>query len=212
MNNELNLKNFNDTRAVYNVLGSLCNNTELLKKDNVNLRPEDFMQKLHKIIYSAINNITYNISGDKVTSISAIDIDNYLSAYPTQYKIWNDQKGFEYVGEITEHSNEEVFYQSYDRIKKMAILREYQTMGFDVSDLYEWDSDDFLAREKSLQEIDKMKLKDIFEHFTLKNLKLKDSYDIETDVKQFRAGSGITELLDKAREGSSMGYPTALLT
>ena len=123
MNNELNLKNFNDTRAVYNVLGSLCNNTELLKKDNVNLRPEDFMQKLHKIIYSAINNITYNISGDKVTSISAIDIDNYLSAYPTQYKIWNDQKGFEYVGEITEHSNEEVFYQSYDRIKKMAILR-----------------------------------------------------------------------------------------
>lgn len=208
MNNELNLKNFNDTRAVYNVLGSLCNNTELLKKDDVNLKPEDFMQKLHKIIYSAINNITYNISGDKVTSISAIDIDNYLSAYPTQYKVWNDQKGFEYVGEITEHSNEEVFYQSYDRIKKMAILREYQTMGFDVSDLYEWDSDDFLAREKSLQEIDKMKLKDIFEHFTLKNLKLKDSYDIETDVKQFRAGSGITELLDKAREGSSMGYPT----
>ena len=87
MNNELNLKNFNDTRAVYNVLGSLCNNTELLRKDNVNLRPEDFMQKLHKIIYSAINNIIYNISGDKVTSISAVDIDNYLSAYPTQYKV-----------------------------------------------------------------------------------------------------------------------------
>lgn len=209
-NNELNLKNFNDDRAVFNLLGSLCNDTELLKDDKVLLRTDDFMKKLHKIIFGAINNITYNVSGDKVTSISPVDIDNYLSAYPTQYKVWNDNNGFEYLQEIVEHSNAETFFQSYDRIKKMAILREYQTIGFDVSDIYEWDSDDFLAREKSLQEIDKMKMKDIFEYFTLKNLRLKDSYDIETDIKQFRAGSGITELLDKAREGSNMGYPTGM--
>lgn len=209
-NNELNLKNFNDDRAVFNLLGSLCNDTELLKDDKVLLRTDDFMKKLHKIVFGAINNITYNVSGDKVTSISPVDIDNYLSAYPTQYKVWNDNNGFEYLQEIVEHSNAETFFQSYDRIKKMAILREYQTIGFDVSDIYEWDSDDFLAREKSLQEIDKMKMKDIFEYFTLKNLRLKDSYDIETDIKQFRAGSGITELLDKAREGSNMGYPTGM--
>ncbi|MDN6630720.1 MAG: hypothetical protein L0K90_05590 [Staphylococcus equorum] len=209
-NNELNLKNFNDDRAVFNLLGSLCNDTGLLKDDKVLLRTDDFMKKLHKIIFGAINNITYNVSGDKVTSISPVDIDNYLSAYPTQYKVWNDNNGFEYLQEIVEHSNAETFFQSYDRIKKMAILREYQTIGFDVSDIYEWDSDDFLAREKSLQEIDKMKMKDIFEYFTLKNLRLKDSYDIETDIKQFRAGSGITELLDKAREGSNMGYPTGM--
>src|SRR5699024_10303971 len=102
MSEELNLKNFNDTRAIYNVLGNLCNDTEMLKRDNLQLTTNDFMQRIHKIIFSAINNIAYNISGDKVTSINAKDIDNYLSSYPTQYKEWNDKQGFEYVQNIVD--------------------------------------------------------------------------------------------------------------
>lgn len=207
MNEELNLQNFNDVRAIYNVLGNICNNTELLKEDNIHLKKEDFMQRLHKIIFSAVNNIAFNTSGDKVTMVSAKDIDNYLSSYPTQYKVWNDQKGFDYVKQITEHCNDETFYQSYDRVKKMAILREYQQMGFDVSDIYEWNSDDYLAREKSLKAIDKMKMKDIFEHFTLKNLKIKDEFDIETEGKQFKAGTNIKELLDRFKQGKEYGAP-----
>lgn len=209
-NNELNLKNFNEVRAIYNVLGNLCVNTELLKDEKVSLRPEDFMQKTHKVIYGAINNIVYNNSGDKVSSVSPVDIDNYLSSYPTQYKVWNDNKGIEYMEQAIDNCNEETFYQSYDRIKKMAVLREYQQMGFDVSDIYQWNTDDFAEKERSLKELDKMSLKDIFEHFTLKNLKIKDSYDIETEVKQFRAGQGISELLDKTKEGNTMGYPTGM--
>lgn len=207
MNEELNLQNFNDVRAIYNVLGNICNNTELLREDNVHLKKEDFMQRLHKIIFSAVNNIAFNTSGDKVTMVSAKDIDNYLSSYPTQYKIWNDQKGFDYVRQITEHCNEETFHQSYDRVKKMAILREYQQMGFDVSDIYEWNSDDFLAREKSLKQIDKMEMKEIFEHFTLKNLRIKDDFNIDTEGKQFKAGSNIKELLDRFKQGKEYGAP-----
>lgn len=209
MSEELNLKNFNDTRAIYNVLGNLCNDTDIMKRENLELKTDDFMQRIHKIIFSAINNIAYNISGDRVTNINAKDIDNHLSSYPTQYKEWNDKQGFEYVQNIVEHANKETFHQSYDRIKKMAILREYQSMGFDVSELYDWNSDDYLSREKSLIELDKMELKDIFEHFTLKNLKIKDGYNIETEVKQFKAGENISYLLDKAREGMSYGYPTS---
>lgn len=207
MSEELNLKNFNDTRAIYNVLGNLCNDTEMLKRDNLQLTTNDFMQRIHKIIFSAINNIAYNISGDKVTSINAKDIDNYLSSYPTQYKEWNDKQGFEYVQNIVDHANAETFNQSYSRVKKMAILREYQSMGFDVSDLYDWDSDDYLSREKSLIELDKMELKDIFEHFTLKNLKIKDSYNIETEVKQFKAGESVEDMLAQFKRGVEFGAP-----
>lgn len=208
MTEELNLQNFNDVRAIYNVLGNVCNNTELLRDNDIHLKKEDFMQRLHKIIFSAVNNIAFNTSGDKVTIVSAKDIDNYLSSYPAQYKVWNDQKGFEYVQQITEHANHETFNQSYDRVKKMAVLREYQQMGFDVTDLYEWSGDDYLAREKSLKSLDKMKMSDIFEHFTLKNLKIKDDFNIETEIKQFKAGQNISELLNKAKEGMGYGYPT----
>ena len=167
------------------------------------------MQTLHQIAFKAINNIVYNASGDNVSSITATDIDNYLSAYHTQYKIWNDQNGYEYIENCLEHANKETYWQSYDRVKKMSVLRAYVDKGFDISELYDWESDDYLAREKSLQELDKMDLKDIFEHFTLKNLQIKDSYNIETDGKQFKAGTDIKSLLNKFKAGIEYGaaYP-----
>ena len=50
-------------------------------------------------------------------------------------------------------------------------------------------------------------MKDIFEHFTLKNLQIKDSYDIETEGKQFKAGTNIKDLLDKFKAGIEYGAP-----
>lgn len=205
-----NLSNLNPIRPIYNVLGSICQDTELLRDEKIHLEPRDFMQSLHQIVFKAINNIVYNASGDKVTNVTAIDIDNYLSSYPTQYKTWNDQNGYDYIQNCLKHANKETFYQSYDRIKKMSILRAYVNEGFDISELYDWEGDDYLAREKAIQELDKMKLKDIFEYFTLKNLQIKDSYSIDTEVKYFRAGSDIGKLLDSAKEGNTMGYPTGM--
>ena len=202
-----NMTNLNPIRAVYNVIGSICQDTELLKDSKTQLNPEDFMQSLHQTVFKAINNIVYNASGDNVSNITAVDVDNYLSAYPTQYKIWNDQKGFDYLLNCLEHANKETYWQSYDRIKKMSILRAYVNKGFDISELYDWESDDFLSREKSLQDLDKKDMKDIFEHFTLKNLQIKDSYDIETEGKQFKAGTNIKDLLNKFKAGIEYGAP-----
>lgn len=206
---ERNLSNLNPVRAIYTVIGSICQDTELLKNDNTQLRPEDFMQSLHKIVFKAINNIVFNASGDKVTNITAVDIDNYLSSYPTQYKTWNDQNGYDYIQNCLEHANKETYWQSYDLLKKMSVLRAYVTEGFDVSGLYDWESEDYFEREKSIQELQKMELKDIFEYFTLKNLRVKDDFNIETDIKSFKAGQNITELLDRTREGRGYGYPTS---
>ena len=202
-----NMSNLNATRAVYNVIGSICQDTELLKDNKTQLKPEDFMQSLHQTVFKAINNIVYNASGDNVSNITAVDVDNYLSAYPTQYKIWNDQKGFEYLQNCLEHANQETYWQSYDRVKKMSILRAYVNKGFDVSELYDWESDDYLNREKSLQELDKKEMKDIFEYFTLKNLQIKDSYNIETNSKQFRAGENVQDLLARFKKGVEYGAP-----
>lgn len=202
-----NMTNLNPNRAVYNVIGSICQDTELLKDSKTQLNPEDFMKTLHQTVFKAINNIVYNASGDNVSNITAVDVDNYLSAYPTQYKIWNDQKGFDYLLNCLEHANKETYWQSYDRIKKMSILRAYVNKGFDISELYDWESDDYLSREKSLQDLDKKDMKDIFEHFTLKNLQIKDSYDIETEGKQFKAGTNIKDLLDKFKAGIEYGAP-----
>lgn len=202
-----NMSNLNPIRAIYTVIGSICQDTELLRDKDIQIKPNDFMQQLHQIVFKAVNNIVYNASGDKVTNVTAVDIDNYLSSYPTQYKIWNDQNGFDYIQNCLEHANKETFKQSYDRLKKMSVLRAYVERGFDVSDLYDYSSDDFLSQERSLKELDNMELKDIFEHFTLKNLQIKDVYNIEMDIKEFKAGDNISGLLDKAKSGRMYGYP-----
>src|SRR5699024_11427819 len=103
-----------------------------------------------QIVFKAINNIVYNASGDKVTTVTAVDIDNYLSLYPTQYKKWNDQNGFEYIENCLKHANREVYWQSYSRVKKMSLLRAYVNRGLDVTVSYDRETDDFLTREKSL--------------------------------------------------------------
>lgn len=204
-----NLSNLNPIRDIYNVIGSICQDTELLRHEDTKLKPDDFMQELHQIVFKAINNIVYNASGDKVTTVTAVDIDNYLSLYPTQYKKWNDQNGFEYIENCLKHANREVYWQSYSRVKKMSLLRAYVNRGFDVTEIYDWETDDFLTREKSLKELDKMDLKDIFQYFALVNLQVKDMYNIEMDIKEFKAGSDISGLLDRAREGRTYGFPTS---
>ena len=204
-----NLSSLNPVRAIYTVIGSICQDTELLKNTDTQLRPEDFMQSLHKIVFKAINNIVFNASGDKVTNVTAVDIDNYLSSYPTQYKVWNEQDGYEYIQNCLKHANKETYWQSYDLLKKMSVLRAYVEEGFDISDLYDWESEDYFEKEKSIQELRKMELKDIFEYFTLKNLRVKDDFNIETDIKNFKAGQNIIELLDKTKEGRGYGYPTS---
>ena len=67
-----NLSSLNPVRAIYTVIGSICQDTELLKNTDTQLRPEDFMQSLHKIVFKAINNIVFNASGDKVTNVTAV--------------------------------------------------------------------------------------------------------------------------------------------
>lgn len=201
------MSNLNPIRAIYTVIGSICQDTELLRDKDIQIKPNDFMQQLHQIVFKAVNNIVYNASGDRVTNVTAVDIDNYLSSYPTQYKIWNDQNGYDYIQNCLEHANKETFRQSYDRLKKMSVLRAYVEKGFDVSDLYDYTSDDFLSQERSLKELDDMELKDIFEHFTLKNLQIKDVYNIETEGKQFKAGTNIDELLDRFKAGIEYGAP-----
>lgn len=208
MSKDINLSNLNPVREIYNVIGSVCQDTELLKGHNIHLKETDFAQRIHRIIFSAISNIIYNTSGDRVKTVSGVDIDNYLSSYPKQYKVWNDEKGIEYVKHCIEKSNPQTFNQSYDRIKKMAILRKYLSEGFDISEIYDYKSEDFSEKEQMMKDLDKKSKEELFEYFTLKNLKIKDDFNIETGSVEYNAGEGVNDLLARLKKGEKdYGYP-----
>ena len=78
-------------RAIYNLLGALCNKPQLILDEKIStLEKEDFYESFYKSMFVAINNIV--ISNAEVKSISAVDIDNYLAPSTSAYKIFTDNE------------------------------------------------------------------------------------------------------------------------
>ncbi|HLO11561.1 MAG TPA: DnaB-like helicase C-terminal domain-containing protein [Pseudoneobacillus sp.] len=205
MSTEINKNNLNPIRSVYSVLGILCNKPKLVRNPEMPLDEGDFAQKFHKNIFAAINNIAY--SDSKIEKITAVDVDNYLAQYPANYKIWEQHNGYEYLHSCIENANTDTYTSNYWRLKKFSLLRDYVETGIDVTTIYDYTTTDLAQQEKEMKALDKLKLDQIVEHFSLKMLKLRDKWQLGSDKKAFMAGDGMDDLLDRLREDPEFGYP-----
>lgn len=204
MNNEMIA--LNPTRSIYSVLGNICNNPELLKNPETILGTRDFVQEFHKIVFSAISNITF--SDKNVKSITPIDIDNYLSTYPVYYKIWDNNNGINYIKDAISHANKEVFKSDYDRLKKYSLLRNYVEKGLDVSDVYDYKTSDLKEINESSHKLESMTTNEIIDYFTNKFIEVRDDWNIEEGTTlDFKAGDDLDTLLSRIQEEPDMGYP-----
>ena len=127
-----NLTYLSDTRAIFQVIGCLLKKPSLLDEVQFPLTKEDFPEQFHCIVFACIN----NLYADNVKHIDHIIIDNFLSNYPQQYKIFKDNRGIEWIITAFEKSALENFNYNYETIKKFTLLRQYQSNGVDVSDIY----------------------------------------------------------------------------
>lgn len=203
MNQELNT--LNPPRSVYSVLGNICKNPLLLRETDIILNKEDFAHEFHKITFSAIHNISYESSS--ISSVNEIDIDNYLSSYPSLYEIWTKHDGLSYVRDSIAHANPKTFISNYNKLKKFSLLRHYVENGIDVSDIFNYKSVDIAEREKSMKELEKYSLQDIIDQITMRMIKVKEDFQFEVEKKDFRAGDDISTLLDRLNKEPEFGYP-----
>lgn len=200
-----NVNTLNPPRAIYSVLGNLCKNPQQLRDPEVHISESDFAQEFHKIVFSAIHNLTFTSA--ETTKIDQIDIDNYLASYPKLYKIWDKHNGMGYIEDSINHANPETFKSNYQRLKKFSLLRHYVENGFDVSDLYDYKSVDLLAQDEGMKVIDKMSVQDIIEHYTLKMLDIRDNFHTGEESKDFKAGDDLDTLLADLNKDPEFGYP-----
>lgn len=196
----------NPTRSIYSILGNICNEPSFLKNPENILGPRDFVQEFHKIVFSAISNITF--SNKDVKNITPIDIDNYLSSYPVYYKIWDDNDGINYIKDSKSHANYEVFKSDYDRLKKYSLLRSYVEKGIDVSDVYDYKTFDLKEINESSHKLESMTTNEIIEHFTNKLIAVRDEWNVDEGiVLDFKAGDDLDTLLTRIQDEPDMGYP-----
>ena len=201
-------KILNPTREIFSLLGSLCNNPMILRDPDkgIKLSKNDFPQKFHKIIFSAINNFAF--SGKEVKEITSVDIDNYLAAYPPLYHEWEVHDGIKYIEDAKELSNEETLNHSYKRLKKMTLLRSLVDSQVDITDIYDYKNGDLKAIKEGQERLDEMSEGDIIEHYNQKILQVKSDWAVDEGlIKDFEASDGLEDLLRKLQESPEMGYP-----
>lgn len=194
-----------DTAATIQVIGSVFNNPQLLDiTDRYIVTDEDFANEFHKVVFGAIYKL-HELGAEEITLKSIFD---FLAARPKSEAIFKTYKGEEWLIKAAENSVSTAFDYYYQRLKKFSLLRAYDNIGMDVSDIY--DPDNFLdTKKKQLQE-------EILDNSTLEQLAMRVDEKIDAIRMQyvddsfgeaFQAGEGIDDLIDKFKEHPEVGVP-----
>lgn len=194
-------------RAIFNVLGSLCQEPKLLFLEDMELSPNDFEEKFYKSIYSAINNII--VSNPEIKGITAVDIDNYLASSETIYRTFTENDGFNFMLSAIENANTDLYEQNYLWIKKFSLLREFNKREFGIESLYNPLNPDMEETNKQIENLRTISLEDIVKHFTLKLLNITNSWSISSSHKSYVINEGIDDLLDNLNDEPVYGYSFA---
>lgn len=193
-----------DKTAIMNVIGCLFKNSDLLENEEYKFAEEDFVEKLPKIIYGALNNLYI----DGIKKFDLIILDDYLSKIQSVYPLFQ-QKGVEYIQHCLEISVLENFEYYFERMKKFTLLRTMDSCGVNMKWFYDPTIPVLNIREIEEQEnrLNNTSLVDIGimidKH--IENIKLQCV--LEDNKVGLQAGEGIKELIEKYKQSPDFGIP-----
>ena len=194
-----------DTTSIIQVIGCVYNNLKLLDiTDRYTITDEDFPDEFHKIVFGAM----YKIHELGASEVTLKNIEDFLSTRPKSAGVFKQQKGEEWIMKAAEVSNAMTCDYYYSRLKKMSLLRAYDNIGVDVSDIY--DPDNILdVKKKQLQEdiLDNSTLEDLANIIDDKITAVRLQYVDDVYGEAQQAGEGIFDLIDKFKEHPEVGVP-----
>ena len=170
---------YNDITAIMQVIGCVYNNPSLLDyTEKYSINEEDFDDLFHRTVFGAIYSI-YEMGGEKITLRNIAD---FFETRPKSKGLYESQKGEEWLLKVSENAMPATFDYYYNRMKKMTLLRAYNKIGLDVSDIY--DPDNILdSKKRQAQEeyLDNAQLVDIANKIDGKIEEIKIQYIDEVD-------------------------------
>ena len=194
-----------DRTALAQVIGSIFNSPQILDlTDKYTITEADFPDELLQVIIGSI----YKIHEMGAKTISLENISDYLANKPKSQAIYQRDKGEEWLLKASEVAIISAFDFYYDRMKKMSLLRAYDTYGIDVSYIYDPDNI-FNAKLKQQQEeqLDNMTLEDIANKIDQRIDEIKAQYVKDIFGEASQAGEGLEELIEQFKETPEVGVP-----
>ena len=187
------------------VIGCVFNNPSVLEQtDKYVITDEDFPDKFHKIVFGAIYKI-YELGAEKIT---LKNISDFLAERPKSEAVFTKEKGNEWLLQASENATLTAFDYYYGRLKKMSLLRAYDSYGIDVSFIY--DPDNILdTKKKQIQEewLDNSSLEEIAAKIDLRIEEIKAQYVDDVHGEAYHAADGILDLITRLKETPEVGVP-----
>lgn len=193
-----------DKTAIVHVIGNIYKNSELLDNEKYSFREEDFQDNFHRVVFGTI----FNLHGMGVKEINLIAINDYLKDRLKPYTTYKNNHGDEWLQEVAAAANLNTFNYYYERMKKFTLLRMYDSIGMDVSFIY--DVNNILdVKKKQEQEdfLDKSTLLELADLIDDKIEGIKLTYADGADDAADLAGNGLDELLLDLETNPDFGIP-----
>ena len=194
-----------DTSSIVQVIGCVYKTPQLLDyTDKYTLTEEDFPDQFHKIVFGTIYKL-HELGSERITLNNVLD---YLAARPNREAIFMKQKGEEWLAKAVENAQTSSFDYYYSRVKKMTLLRAFDSFGFDVSDIY--DPDNIVdLKKKQLQEdqLDNATLESLVQRVQDKVDEIMATYVDDEWGEAYQAGQDIEDLIIGLEQNPEVGVP-----
>ena len=96
--------------AVMQVLAGLIKDPLLFANNKYRFSIDDFQEQFHRIVFGAIE----YLARSGMEKIDYIDIDKFLQPYESQYKVFCDNRGIEYIQKILQMYDSRKFDYYYN--------------------------------------------------------------------------------------------------
>lgn len=194
-----------DKGAMLQVLGGLIREPKKMLDNRYVFTEKDFPENFHRIVFGAINNIVCN--GGAVVDIQTIT--NVLSKSEKAFKVFNDNKGMEWVAKANMYYTPENFDYNYEILKKFTLLRDLRdNMGIDITDIYNDNEVDGNKKDLKMKKFYSMSLDDVVNHYNNKWNDFKKGWNVSfQELDTFLAGDGIDEMIANLYVKPDRGFP-----
>lgn len=194
-----------DSSSAIQVIGCVLSDTSLLDDTGEYVFSEDdFCNDFHKMIFGTI----YDLITTGAEKLSIKIIEDYLKDKEKSYALYKKNNGAQWLKEVFSNADILNFKYYYNRLKKMTLLRTYESIGLDMSWVYDPDNIiDLNKKQKQSEELDAISINELADKIDNRVLRVRELVvDNDVDDSQ-QIGDGIDELLESLQENPLMGNP-----
>lgn len=191
-----------NSHAIEKVLTGLYLNNDLIISNEYPLRLEDFVDKKYQAIFTAL----YNLYVLGNSNIDINDIVGYFKEQQGMYEKFINDGGMDALYQICNDSTPLNFDYNYGLIKKQSLLRDFNKIGIDTTDLYDKQLSPELF-EKQVAKFNALDIDDIFKHYEAKVNNLQNKYQNLIEKSCINVGDNIEELYNELQSIPEVGLP-----